>query len=191
MRGNTIAYKAVGRRCGGWTTGSCAAAAAQAAALLLLTGQAPAVIRLETPGSVVSLPAEGPHLEGGAAVCTVRKDAGDDPDVTNGVRISAAVRAAGGVTIDGGAGVGRVTKPGLSVPVGEAAINPGPRAQIAAAVAGAAREAGYAGGFSVILSRKAARRRTDLQQASGQVVGGISILGNERHRGTHERKGAG
>ena len=127
MRGNTIAYSGGQALRRGWTTGSCAAAAAQAAALLLLTGQAPAVIRLETPGGVLfSLPVEGPHLEGGAAVCTVRKDAGDDPDVTNGVRISAAVRrAAGGVTIDGGAGVGRVTKPGLSVPVGEAASTRG------------------------------------------------------------------
>ena len=93
MRGNTIAYSGGQALRRGWTTGSCAAAAAQAAALLLLTGQAPAVIRLETPGGVLfSLPVEGPHLEGGAAVCTVRKDAGDDPDVTNGVRISAAAR---------------------------------------------------------------------------------------------------
>ena len=180
MRGNTIAYSGGQALRRGWTTGSCAAAAAQAAALLLLTGQAPAVIRLETPGGVLfSLPVEGPHLEGGAAVCTVRKDAGDDPDVTNGVRISAAVRrAAGGVTIDGGAGVGRVTKPGLSVPVGEAAINPGPRAQIAAAVARAAREAGYAGGFSVILSAEngAALAEQTYNRHLG-VVGGISILG--------------
>lgn len=180
MRENTIVYSGGQALRRGWTTGSCAAAAAQAAALLLLTGQAPAVIRLETPGGVLfSLPVEEPHMQGGTAVCTVRKDAGDDPDVTNGVRISAAVRrAAGGVTIDGGAGVGRVTKPGLSVPVGEAAINPGPRAQIAAAVARAAREAGYAGGFSVILSAENGAALAE-QTYNGHlgVVGGISILG--------------
>ena len=128
----------------GWTTGSCAAAAAQAAAMMLLTGAAPAQIALQTPaGLTFHLPVEQPRWEDGAAFCTVRKDAGDDPDVTNGVRISAAVRRAeSGVAIEGGAGVGRVTKPGLSVSVGEAAINPGPRAQITAAVERAARELG-------------------------------------------------
>ncbi len=56
---------------------------------------------------------------------------GDDPDITNGVLISSAVRRAdSGIVIDGGSGVGRVTRPGLAEPVGEAAINPGPRAQI-------------------------------------------------------------
>ncbi len=123
----------------------------------------------------------------------MRKDAGDDPDVTNGVRISAAVRrAAGGVTIDGGAGVGRVTKPGLSVPGGRGGDQPGPRAQIAAAVARAAREAGYAGGFSVILSAEngAALAKQTYNEASGR--GGWHLdSGYERHRGTHERKGAG
>lgn len=90
----------------GWTTGSCAAAAAQAAAMLLLTGAAPAEIALQTPaGLTFRLPVEQPRWEDGAAVCTVRKDAGDDPDVTNGVRISAAVRRAeSGVIIEGGAG---------------------------------------------------------------------------------------
>ena len=125
----------------GWTTGTCAAAAAGAAAELLLTGRAPAVLRLDTPAGIAfDLPVEQPHRDGDAAVCTVRKDAGDDPDITDGVRITAAVRrAADGVTIDGGAGVGRVTRPGLAMPVGAAAINPGPRAQIAAALGRAAR----------------------------------------------------
>ena len=64
--------------------------------MLLLTGTAPAEIALQTPaGLTFRLPVEQPRWEDGAAVCTVRKDAGDDPDVTNGVRISAAVRRAG------------------------------------------------------------------------------------------------
>lgn len=164
----------------GWTTGSCAAAAAQAATMLLLTGVAPAEIALQTPaGLTFRLPVEQPHWEDGAAVCTVRKDAGDDPDVTNGVRISAAVRRAeSGVSIEGGAGVGRVTRPGLSVPAGEAAINPGPRAQIAAALEHVARETGYAGGFSVVVS---AENGMELAKQTYNehlgVVGGISILG--------------
>lgn len=164
----------------GWTTGSCAAAAAQAAALLLLTGQAPNEIALQTPaGLTFHLPVEQPRWQDGAAVCTVRKDAGDDPDVTNGVRISAAVRRAQtGVLIKGGAGIGRVTRPGLSVPVGEAAINPGPRAQITAAVERAAREAGYTGGFSVVVSAENGEKlsKQTYNEHLG-VIGGISILG--------------
>ena len=164
----------------GWTTGSCAAAAAQAAAMLLLTGAAPAQIALQTPaGLTFRLPVEQPRWEDGAAVCTVRKDAGDDPDVTNGVRISAAVRRAeSGVAIEGGAGVGRVTKSGLSVSVGEAAINPGPRAQITAAVERAAHETGYTGGFSVVVSAEngAELAKQTYNEHLG-VMGGISILG--------------
>ena len=109
----------------------------------------------------------------------MRKDAGDDPDITDGVRITAAVRrAADGVTIDGGAGVGRVTRPGLAMPVGAAAINPGPRAQIAAALGRAARKAGYTGGFSVIISAEngEALAKQTYNEHLG-VVGGLSILG--------------
>ena len=84
---------------------------------------------------------------------SVRKDAGDDPDITNGVRITASVRRIEkGVTIEGGAGVGRITRPGLAMPVGEAAINPGPRQQITDAVHRAAEQNGYGGGFSVTIS---------------------------------------
>lgn len=164
----------------GWTTGSCAAAAAQAAATLLLTGKAPSVVALRTPaGLVFDLPVEQPRWQDGAAVCTVRKEAGDDPDVTNGVRISAAVRrAASGVAITGGAGVGRVTKPGLSVPVGEPAINPGPRAQITAAVEAAAKGADYTGSFSVVVSAENGVEfaKQTYNEHLG-VIGGISILG--------------
>ena len=180
MQNQHIAYHGGQALRRGWTTGSCAAAAAQAAALLLLTGKAPAAIRLETPGGLTfTLPVEQPHMEDGAAVCTVRKDAGDDPDVTNGVGISAAVRrAASGVAIDGGTGVGRVTRPGLALPVGAAAINPGPRAQIAAALERAARECGYTGGFSVVISAENGEMiaKQTYNEHLG-VIGGLSILG--------------
>lgn len=180
MQNQHIAYHGGRALRRGWTTGTCAAAAAEVAALLLLTGKAPAELRLETPGGLTfTLPVEQPHLDGDAAVCTVRKDAGDDPDITNGVGITAAVRRAPeGVMIDGGAGVGRVTRPGLAMPVGAAAINPGPRAQITAALERAARECGYTGGFSVIISAENGEELAK-QTYNGHlgVVGGLSILG--------------
>ena len=180
MQNQHIAYHGGQALRRGWTTGTCAAAAAEAAALLLLTGRAPVELRLETPGGLTfTLPVEQPHLDGDAAVCTVRKDAGDDPDITNGVGISATVcRAEPGVAIDGGAGVGRVTRPGLAMPVGAAAINPGPRAQITAALERAARACGYTGGFSVIISAENGEELAK-QTYNGHlgVVGGLSILG--------------
>ncbi len=180
MQNQHIAYHGGQALRRGWTTGTCAAAAAQAAALLLLTGKTPPPLRRATPGGrTVTLPVEQPHLDGDAAVCTVRKDAGDDPDITNGVGITAAVRRAPeGVMIDGGAGVGRVTRPGLAMPVGAAAINPGPRAQITAALERAARECGYTGGFSVIISAENGEELAK-QTYNGHlgVVGGLSILG--------------
>ena len=180
MQNQHIAYHGGQALRRGWTTGTCAAAAAEAAALLLLTGRAPVELRLETPGGLTfTLPVEQPHIDGDAAVCTVRKDAGDDPDITNGVGISATVcRAEPGVAIDGGAGVGRVTRPGLAMPVGAAAINPGPRAQITAALGRAARACGYTGGFSVIISAENGEElaRQTYNEHLG-VVGGLSILG--------------
>ena len=180
MTGPLTVYRGTETLRRGWTTGSCAAAASQAAAILLLTGSAPAEIRLLTPGGVTfNLPVEQASLHDGEAVCAVRKDAGDDPDITNGVLISSAVRRAdSGIVIDGGSGVGRVTRPGLAEPVGEAAINPGPRAQIKAALERAAQENGYEGGFSVVLSVENGEELA-LQTYNSHlgIIGGISILG--------------
>lgn len=165
----------------GWTTGSCAAAAAQAATLFLLTGNAPSSVRLDTPSGVsLKLPVEKAYRDGNAAVCAVRKDAGDDPDVTNGILIAARVCQSDvpGVRIDGGEGVGRVTLPGLACPVGAAAINPGPLAQITEAVERVALGVGMKGGFAVIIS---AEHGAEIAQATFNarlgIVGGISILG--------------
>lgn len=164
----------------GYTTGSCAAAAAQAAAALLLTGKAPPVVCLRTPsGEELRLSPEALRQVHNEAVCAVRKDSGDDPDVTNGIRIFARVqKTSDGITIDGGAGVGRVTKPGLACAVGEAAINPGPRAQIRAALERAASECGYTGGLSAVISAENGEEIAK-QTYNGHlgVVGGISILG--------------
>lgn len=141
----------VGRRrlrCG-YTTGVCAAAAARGAAELLLTGRLPALVRVETPAGI---PVEVEPLEGAAgpgwAACSIRKDGGDDPDATHGTLIRARVERteAPGTVIDGGAGVGRVTRPGLDQPVGAAAINRVPRQMIAGQVQAALAAAGASGG---------------------------------------------
>lgn len=131
----------------GYTTGSCAAAAAKAAALMLLTGQRVLQAQLKTPkGLDLILEIEDicfwneknavsnscPH----AVSCAVRKDSGDDPDITNHALIYAKAARSDipGIRIDGGEGVGRVTKPGLDQPVGNAAINSTPRRMIREAV---------------------------------------------------------
>ncbi len=105
----------------GYTTGSCAAAAAKAAAWMLLTDRKKETIRLQTPkGIELNLDVLDIQRSADEVRCAIRKDSGDDPDVTRGTLIFAAVRksATPGVTIDGGEGVGRVTKPGLDQPVG-------------------------------------------------------------------------
>ncbi len=166
-------------RCG-YTTGACAALAAAGAARLLLTGETPERLRLVTPkGWMVEVAPADCTLCGGEARCAVRKDAGDDPDVTDGCLVCAAVRkTARGVSIDGGEGVGRVTKPGLDQPVGAAAINTVPRGMIAAAVEEVCAAAGYGGGLSVVISVPggAALAERTFNPKLG-VVGGVSILG--------------
>ena len=117
----------------GYTTGSCAAAAAKAAAWMLLTGKRKETISLITPkGVTLTLPVLEIRMEPGRVLCAIRKDSGDDPDVTNGSLIFAevTVKDEPGIAIDGGIGVGRVTKKGLDQSVGNAAINSVPRRMI-------------------------------------------------------------
>ncbi len=123
----------------GYTTGACAAAAAKGAALLLRDRQPVAAVELLLPAGVpAAFRLHSCELQGETALCAVIKDAGDDPDVTNGAEIRAAVSLVpgenGDIVIEGGEGVGRVTKPGLAVPVGDWAINPVPRRMIEEAV---------------------------------------------------------
>ena len=167
-------------RCGR-TTGTCAALAAQGAARLLLTGQIPASAALTTPkGTRIEAPLEGCRLEDGSAFCSVRKDGGDDIDATHGLLITAQVERwdAPGVSIEGGAGVGRVTKPGLDQSVGAAAINRVPRRMIEQEVLSVADELGYEGGFQVTIhvpgGEEAAKKTFNPQMG---IEGGISILG--------------
>jgi cobalt-precorrin-5B (C1)-methyltransferase len=166
-------------RCG-YTTGSCAAAAAKAAAEFLLAGAAPQTVALDTPKGVpLTLDVQEAQAQSGWARCAVRKDSGDDPDVTNGVLVYATVKKCpSGIEIDGGPGVGRVTKPGLDQPVGAAAINSVPRAMIGAACREVAGRYGYTGGFAVEISIPAGTelaRRTFNPRLG--IEGGISVVG--------------
>ena len=171
----------------GYTTGTCAAAAARAAAAMLLTGETVSQVRIRTPkGPVLDLEIEDIRRSPEAVSCAVRKDSGDDPDVTNHALIYARVGWSDepGVRIEGGEGVGRVTKPGLDQPVGAAAINSTPRRMIREAVLEAAAEAGRPGadktprGFDVTISvplgRELAAKTFNPRLG---IEGGISILG--------------
>jgi cobalt-precorrin-5B (C1)-methyltransferase len=165
----------------GYTTGSCAAAASKAAAYMLLTGRRLEKVKLLTPkGIPLELPLKEISLEKEKAVCAVEKDGGDDPDVTTGALIYAEVTCAEapGVDIDGGVGVGRVTKPGLDQPVGNAAINSTPRRMIRENVEEVCRLMDYHGGIRVVISAPAGVElaKKTFNPRLG-IQGGISILG--------------
>ncbi len=170
----------------GFTTGACAAAAGKAAAVMLLQKKAVSVVSIPFPDglraefAVNSIDFTDDSKT--AVRASIKKDAGDDPDVTNGILIEAEVsRIACGdsqVKIQGGIGVGLVTKPGLAVEVGKHAINPGPVKMITAAVEEAMAECGCQGGLAVTVSVPEGERvaAKTFNQRLG-IVGGISILG--------------
>ena len=169
----------------GFTTGSCAAAAAKAAAYMLLTGKRKTEITIETPKGISYTPKiEDIRMEEGKVSCAVQKDGGDDPDVTSGSFIYAAVCAETeesgtlSIHIDGGEGVGRVTKPGLDQPVGNAAINHVPREMIAKEVGEICRLLDYKGRIEVEISVPGGEElaKQTFNPRLG-ITGGISILG--------------
>ncbi len=165
----------------GFTTGSCAAAAAKAAALTLLSGEPVPAVELITPkGIPLVLPVEDMSVSPGSVSCAVRKDGGDDADDTNGALIYAKVseKAEKGIDIDGGAGVGRVTRRGLDQPVGNAAINRVPRSMITEALEDVSDAYGYRGGFSVeVYIPEGGRIAPRTFNPRLGIVGGISVLG--------------
>lgn len=167
-------------RCG-FTTGTCAALAASGAARRLLTGVWPDTVSLITPkGLPVEVSLERCRMDNGGAACAVRKDAGDDVDKTAGAMIEACVAFSEtpGVFIDGGPGVGRVTKPGLDQPVGSAAINRVPRQMIQKAVEDVCQAAEYGGGLSVLISVPGGAEIAEKTfNPNLGIEGGISILG--------------
>lgn len=167
-------------RCG-FTTGSCAAAAAKAAVTMLLTGEAVEQVTIMTPKGIPFAPRiERTERLYGRVGCSVQKDGGDDPDVTNGLFITATVEAipGGRVEIDGGAGVGRVTRKGLEQPVGAAAINRVPRRMIEENVREVLEKYRADCGIRVVISvdggEECAQKTFNPRLG---IEGGISILG--------------
>ncbi|WP_420267043.1 cobalt-precorrin-5B (C(1))-methyltransferase CbiD [Candidatus Magnetominusculus dajiuhuensis] len=166
----------------GFTTGTAAAAAAKAAAIMALSGRLPEVVSVTLPGGIstlaINIRAASRHDSKDRSTASVIKDGGDDPDATNGLEITAAIRVinhdGAEVIIKGGDGVGIVTKAGLQIPVGAHAINPVPLAMIRTAV----REAVPNGLIEVEIIVP------DGQRAAGKtfnsrlgILGGISIIG--------------
>ena len=190
----------------GFTTGSCAAAAAKAAAYMLLTGLKKTEITIETPKGILYNAKLLDIVCGENEVsCAVEKDGGDDPDITTGTWIYAKVsyaeerlkekhfqpidlsarcnaqmgiNAKNEIVIEGGIGVGRVTKPGLDQPVGNAAINRVPREMIKKEVLEVCRLVDYKGSLRIEISVPEGEKlcgRTFNPRLG--IVGGISILG--------------
>ena len=194
----------------GFTTGSCAAAASKAAAFMLLSGQKKLQIEIDTPAGVKYNPQiEEIEIGEGYVSCAVRKQSGDDPDITNGTLVFSRVSYCDGnnnqvvndenkhydnrneaantndeiiknrkVYIDGGKGVGRVTRPGLDQPVGNAAINSVPRKMIEAEVKQVMDLFDYDKSLEVIISvpegEELAAKTFNPRLG---IEGGISIIG--------------
>ena len=167
-------------RCG-YTTGSCAAIASKAAAKMALTKELIYEETIITPKKIaVTTEVNNAEIFENSAKCSVKKDGGDDIDATDGMDIYSVVTLTEekGVFIDGGKGIGRVTKDGLNQPKGNAAINNVPRQMIREELESVAIEYGYKGGFKVIIE---APEGEDIAQRTFNpnlgIVGGISIIG--------------
>ena len=167
----------------GFTTGTAAAAAVKGAVSLLLTGVCPDGVRVPfLSKGHVDIPLVSCKMDGEVAVCTVMKDGGDDPDITRNAIVGARVRKTNieetGVLLCGGQGVGRVTRPGLEVPVGESAINPGPVKMIHQSVEALRSETGDRSplAIEIFVPEGALMAEKTLNSRLG-IEGGISILG--------------
>src|SRR3989338_5223867 len=179
----------------GYTTGACAAAAGKAAAIAFLTGEKVKEVQVTLPlGQTVTLLVHRCKIEKDSAAVSLIKDAGDDPDVTNGAEIVAEVATSAisnfkrafqftinssQFTVYGGEGVGIVTKPGLAIPVGEPAINPVPRKMIEDAIRDVLIQFPLpASRFQIIISvpngEEIAKKTMSARLG---IIGGISILG--------------
>jgi cobalt-precorrin-5B (C1)-methyltransferase len=167
----------------GFTTGACAAAAAKGAALMLREQQIIEEVEITLPARVTTrFRLQGQKIMCGSASCFVVKDGGDDPDVTNGAEIHVSVKidflAPQKIILEGGTGIGKVTKPGLAVPVGEWAINPVPRVMIKEVVKEvfAMRCIPHTLTVTVSIPNGEELAKKTLNSRLG-IVGGLSILG--------------
>ncbi len=162
----------------GYTTGSCATAAAKVAALMVLRQHIIHQVSIVTPsGVMLRLNVESPHIEGQQGIAAIRKDGGDDVDATHDMLIFARVTLndGGEIVLSGGEGVGTVTRKGIGLPVGSAAINRTPRQTIEAAV----REViGPSRGAQVeIFAPEGEERAQKTYNSRLGILGGISIIG--------------
>jgi cobalt-precorrin-5B (C1)-methyltransferase len=165
----------------GYTTGSCATAGAKAALLALIEQQKQTEVQIRIPiGEEVLFVLQSCEYTQETGTASIVKDGGDDPDATHGALIVTQVswRSEPGIRIDGGEGVGRVTKPGLPVDIGEAAINPVPRKMIREAVQAVLDQYELERGVLVLVSVPGGEEiaKKTLNGRLG-IIGGISILG--------------
>lgn len=164
-------------RCG-YTTGSCATAATKAAVLMLETGEIPNYVVIDTPAGVrLKLEINNPKKEGNKASCSVIKDGGDDPDVTDGMAIYAQVekREDEKIVIDGGIGIGRINRKGLFGEIGEAAINPVPKEMIKKEI----RKVSTKGYNVLIYAPNGEEISKKTYNENIGIKGGISIIGTK------------
>ncbi|MGE5862449.1 MAG: cobalt-precorrin-5B (C(1))-methyltransferase [Nitrososphaerales archaeon] len=168
----------------GYTTGTSASAASKAAILTLISSQIFNTIEVFLPkGKIVTLKIAWTRInkDNQTVTSAVIKDGGDDPDVTHGAEICSTVSLTnnkGLIEIDGGIGVGRVTRPGLGLEIGSAAINPVPKKMIECAVYDSAKSLLNQNGIKVIVSvpkGEELAKKTDNPRLG--IIGGISILG--------------
>lgn len=139
----------------GYTTGACATAMTKAALQALVMGKVPDEVTIYLPvGQYATFKVTAFEVSEGRVMCETIKDAGDDPDATHQARIQSTVMFSKGkgIHLDGGVGVGRVTKAGLPVPVGQAAINPVPRKMICGVVQEAIDKYKLDCGIEVVIS---------------------------------------
>jgi cobalt-precorrin-5B (C1)-methyltransferase len=167
----------------GWTTGACAAAGSRAAFAAMLTGRFPDPVTIRLPrGDTATFPLALAELGGTSARAGIVKDAGDDPDITHGALIIAETAWAApgsGIGFVAGEGVGTVTRAGLSLAVGEPAINPAPRALIRDTLIEAAAELGAPRPditVTISIPGGACLAEKTMNARLG-IVGGLSILG--------------
>jgi len=167
-------------RCG-YTTGSCAAAASKMAATILLGGEKKSYVEVATPrGTVITLRIENVRASKDNVTCSVMKDGGDDIDATHGMLIRSTVskRSDGLIVIEGGEGIGRVTRKGLDQPAGNAAINSVPRSMIKDALEDVCESFLFRDGLTAVISapqgKKIAKKTFNGRLG---IVDGISILG--------------
>jgi cobalt-precorrin-5B (C1)-methyltransferase len=166
----------------GYTTGTTATAATKAALCALISGQPVQEVTVQLPkGGVATLKIAWTKMKGHAVTSAAIKDGGDDPDATHGAEICSTVSFSnniGQIRVEGGKGVGRVTKPGLGLEIGEAAINPTPMKMLVEAVVQVANEQLKSHGVGVEVSvpkGEEIARKTDNSRLG--IMGGISILG--------------